>query len=195
MTDTTSRTTERSARTLATAKIVAVVTGLIGILLAVAAPLLPVTYTDTEIKWPQASSADAAPTVDNIAAPNVAFNPLSMDVAVPCSLAALLPEDGGVLLSTVPKTGLEARRVGLFITATHDNLLVTQRGAVFVGAATAAQASADRRIVVHADTSGTRGAIEGLPTEDATFDIRDSNMRPQIIGVYTDLPTTAPTAG
>lgn len=196
MTDTTSSTTERSARTLATAKIVAVVTGLIGILLAAAAPLLPVTYTDTEISWPQAASAGAPPTVANIAAPNVAFNPLSMDVAVPCSLASLLPEDGGVLLSTVPKTGLEARQVGLFITATHDNLLVTQRGAVLLSVPrAAAQASADCTIVVHADTSGTRGAIEGLPIEDATFDIQDSNMRPQIIGVYTDLPATAPTDG
>ncbi|MGB3696863.1 MAG: arabinosyltransferase domain-containing protein [Gordonia sp. (in: high G+C Gram-positive bacteria)] len=183
-------------RAVAVAKVVAVVAGLIGIAAAVAAPFLPVTYTDPEIRWPQASVAGAEPTVTNVAAPNVAFNPLSLDAAVPCSLAALLPADGGVLLSTVPKTGVDARKVGLFVTATHDNLLVTQRNAVLMTVPRApAQASADCRIVIHADTSGIRGGVEGFAAQDASFDVSDPNARPQIIGVYTDLPATAPTAG
>ncbi|MGB3603624.1 MAG: arabinosyltransferase domain-containing protein [Gordonia sp. (in: high G+C Gram-positive bacteria)] len=184
-----------TSRKIAIAKRTAVVAGLIGMLLALAAPFLPVTYTNPVITWPQAN-AQGVPTVDNIAAPNVAFNPLAMDVAVPCSLATLLPADGGVLLSTVPKTGAEARQVGLFVSATHDNLLVTQRNAVLMVVPRAqAQASSDCRIAVHADTSGTRGSVEGLPGQDATFDIPSSNARPQIIGVYTDLPATAPTEG
>ncbi|ALG84936.1 arabinosyltransferase domain-containing protein [Gordonia phthalatica] len=196
MTDPTPNTTERSARTVVIAKTVAVVTGLLGILLALAAPLLPVTYTNAEIVWPQAASVDAAPTVENVVAPNVSYNPTSMDVSVPCSLASLLPENGGVLLSTVPKNGLNARQVGLFITATHDNILVTQRNAVLLAMPrAAAQSSPDCRIVVHADTTGTRGSVEGIPLDNATFDLPDSNARPQIIGVYTDLPKTAPIEG
>ena len=196
MTDPTPSTESRSVRTTTIAKTVAVVTGLIGILLALAAPLLPVTYTNAEIVWPQAATADADPTVENVVAPNVSYNPTAMDVSVPCSLASLLPEDGGVLLSTVPKSGLNARQVGLFITATHDNLLVTQRNAVLLSVPRAqAQTSSDCRIVVHADTTGTRGSVEGITVDNGTFDLPDSNARPQIIGVYTDLPKTAPTEG
>ncbi|MBM7368907.1 arabinosyltransferase domain-containing protein [Gordonia hydrophobica] len=196
MTDPTPRTTERSARTTAVAKTVAIVTGLIGILLALAAPLLPVTYTNAEIVWPQATSEGAAPTVENVVAPNVSFNPTSMDVTVPCSLAAALPENGGVLLSTVPKTGLNARQVGLFITATHDNILVTERNSVLLTVPRAqAQGSTDCRIVVHADTTGTRGGVEGITVEHGTFEIANPDARPQIIGVYTDLPKTTPTEG
>ncbi|EGD53512.1 arabinosyltransferase domain-containing protein [Gordonia neofelifaecis] len=196
MTELPSQTRGPSARTVKAAKIVAVVAGAVGILLAVASPFLPVTYTKAEIAWPQASASSSAPVVENIAAPNVSFNPVSMDVAVPCSLATLLPADGGVLLSTVPKTGVDARKVGLFINATHDNLLVSQRNAVLLSIPRdQAQRNPDCRIVVHADTTGTRGGVEGMDLPDASFDIRDPNARPQIIGVYTDLPSSAPTAG
>lgn len=185
-----------SPRTVRIARIVAVVAGAIGILLALASPFLPVTYAKTEITWPQATSSTSAPTVANIAAPNVSYNPVSMDATVPCSLASLLPADGGVLLSTVPKSGVDARKVGLFISATHDNLLVTQRNAVLMTIPREqAQRTPECRIVVHADTAGTRGEVEGLTVPDSAFDIRDPNARPQIIGVYTDLPATAPTAG
>ncbi|MEE3852219.1 arabinosyltransferase domain-containing protein [Gordonia sp. LSe1-13] len=182
-------------RTVRVAKIVAIVAGAIGVLLAVVAPFLPVSYTKAELQWPQPTTG----AVENIAAPNVAYVPVSMDISVPCSLAAELPADGGVLLSTVPENGAEASTVGLFVRATADRLLVTQRNAVLLNVSRDdAQQAADCRIVIAADTSGTRGAVEGfVPAggEPATFDIADPNMRPQIIGVYTDLPPDVPTEG
>lgn len=174
------------------AKLVAVVAGAIGVLLALAAPFLPVTYTKAELNWPQQGS------VQNVAAPNVSYVPVSMDIAVPCTLAADLPAAGGVLLSTVPENGAEAGKVGLFIRATEQRLIVTQRNAVLLSVPRAqAQDNPGCRVVIHADTSGTRGAVEGLAPEAGvtTFDLRDPNARPQIIGVYTDLPPGASTEG
>ncbi|QMT03674.1 arabinosyltransferase [Gordonia jinghuaiqii] len=169
------------------------VAGAIGILLALLSPFLPVDYTKAELTWPQQGS------VANVAAPNVSFVPVSMDVAVPCALGASLPSGGGVLLSTVPEGGTEASKVGLFIRATADSLQVVQRNVVLLNTPrAAAQASADCRIVVHADTTGARGAIEGLPdNSDAqhSFDLRDPNARPQIIGVYSSLPSNVSTEG
>ncbi|WP_084638023.1 arabinosyltransferase domain-containing protein [Gordonia shandongensis] len=182
--------------TVAIARTVAVVAGLIGILLAVAAPFLPVSYTKAEINWPQPSAAGGAPVVENVAAPNVSFNPVAMDVRVPTRLAARLPADGGVLLSTVPENGVEARKVGLFVTATHDNILVTQRNTVLLSMPRERAQAGDGVITIHADTSGTRGEVTGAPTDgDPTFRIDDSDARPQIIGVYTDLPASTPTDG
>ncbi|MGV9709683.1 arabinosyltransferase domain-containing protein [Gordonia sp. NPDC003424] len=175
------------------AKIVAVVAGAIGVLLALAAPFLPVSYTKTELVWPQSGG------IENVAAPNVAFVPVSMDITVPCRLAADLPAGGGVLLSTVPENGAEAGTVGLFIRATTDRLLVTQRNAVLISVPRAdAQRNPDCRIVIHADRTGSRGSVDGFATDGGAppgFRLDDPNARPQIIGVYTDLPKTASTEG
>lgn len=176
-------------RKIRIAKIVAVVAGLLGVLLAIAAPFLPVSYTKTELVWPQAGG------IENVAAPNVSYVPVSMDITVPCRLAADLPASGGVLLSTVPENGAEAGKVGLFIRATNDRLLVTQRNAVLISAPRAElQRNPDCRIVIGADTTGTHGSIDGVP-DGAQFRLDDPNSRPQIIGVYTDLPKTASAEG
>ncbi|GAA3707187.1 arabinosyltransferase domain-containing protein [Gordonia hankookensis] len=182
------------SRTIRIAKIVAIVAGALGVLLAIAAPFLPVTYTKTELQWPQPSN----PVVENVAAPNVSYAPVSMDISVPCRLAADLPPSGGVLLSTVPENGAEAGTVGLFVRATHDRLLVTQRNAVLLNVPRAdAQQNAQCRVVIHADTSGSRGEVEGVDPDAGTqsFRLDDPNARPQIIGVYTDLPKDVSTEG
>ncbi|WLP92732.1 arabinosyltransferase domain-containing protein [Gordonia sp. NB41Y] len=180
-------------RTVRIAKIVAVVTGLIGIVLAVAMPLLPVSYTKATITWPQAGQ------VRNVVAPNVSYTPVAMDITVPCALAADLPAGGGVLLSTVPESGVDAGKVGLFVRATSDRLLVTQRNVVLLSVPRAdAQRAAGCVVAISADTSGIRGEIRGLSTDGGappSFAVDDPNARPQIIGVYTDLPETANAEG
>ncbi|GAA1480067.1 arabinosyltransferase domain-containing protein [Gordonia sinesedis] len=184
-----------AGRRLRIARIVAVVAGLVGIVLALASPFLPVDYTKAELTWPQQNS------IGNVAAPNVSFTPVSMDVSVPCRLGATLPESGGVLLSTVPTGGVDARKVGLFVQATRDSLQVTQRNVVLLSTPRGpAQAAPDCRIVITADTQGSSGQFENLPAGtdgDAltSFDLRDPNARPQIIGVYSDLPPNTPTDG
>ncbi len=113
------------SRRIRIARIVAVVAGLIGIVLALAMAVLPVTYTKVQIKWPQPTSQNASG-VENILAPNVSYTPTNLDLSVPCRLAADLPARGGVLVSTVPENGAEAGKVGLFVRATTDRLLVAQ---------------------------------------------------------------------
>lgn len=148
------------SRRIRIARIVAVVAGLIGIVLALAMAVLPVTYTKVQIKWPQPTSQNASG-VENILAPNVSYTPTNLDLSVPCRLAADLPARGGVLVSTVPENGVEAGKVGLFVRATTDRLLVAQRNAVLLNVPRAqAQSTPDCTIVIHADTSGIRGEIQ-----------------------------------
>lgn len=184
-------------RTVRIAKIVAVVAGVLGVLMAVAMPFLPVTFTKVQINWPQ-TGPDGAAQVQNVVAPNASYSATAMDITVPCRLAADLPAGGGVLLSTVPENGAEAGKVGLFVRATSDRLLLTQRNAVLLNVPRdAAQRAADCRVVYSVDTDGIRGEVTGMDASvgQTSFTVDDLNQRPQIIGVYTSLPADADASG
>jgi arabinosyltransferase B len=183
-------------------RIGAVVFGLLGMLLAVGTPLLPVNQTTAELRWPQGDA------VGNVSAPLVSFVPIDMDVAAPCALARALPASGGVLLSTLPEGGQDAAARALFIRATADALVVTDRDVVILSAPRdTAQDNPDCRILFHADGSGVSarfaagpGSASDAPVltgDDAqsSFTVPDQQMRPQIVGIYTDLPAETPRDG
>lgn len=174
-----------------TVKIVAVVTGLLGFLLALATPLLPVNQTTAELSWPQND------TVSDVAAPLVSYVPIDMDLTVPCSLGRELPAAGGVLVSTIPAGGQDASARGLFVRATEDTLTVTDRDVVILNTdRTAAQNNPDCRILFHADGTQVTASFAGLTGEGQhTFSVPDQEMRPQIVGIYSDLPASAPRDG
>ncbi|HEY9312970.1 arabinosyltransferase domain-containing protein [Williamsia sp.] len=172
-------------------KIVAVVTGLIGFLLACLSPLMPVNQTTAQLNWPQDNQ------VVNVAAPLVSFVPTDVRVSVPCTSAAELPSRGGVLLSTLPVGGQDATSRGLFIRATSDSITVTDRDVVLLTADRAvAQANPDCRINFNADGERAYGDIVDGGTEgQLSFDVPDPNLRPQIVGVFTELPDGASPEG
>ena len=173
-------------------KIAAVVTGLLGFLAAVLTPLLPVNQTTAELRWPQGD------TVSDVAAPLVSYVPIDMDMTVPCVLAARLPANGGVLLSTIPEQGQDSAARGLFVRATADTLTVTDRDVVILSTPrAAAQSNPGCRIILHADGHGVQARFEnaGASTGLTTFTTDDHEMRPQIVGVYSDLPADAPRDG
>ncbi|MFT4043535.1 MAG: arabinosyltransferase domain-containing protein [Gordonia sp. (in: high G+C Gram-positive bacteria)] len=180
-------------RNIRVVKIVAVVAGLIGVLIALSTPFLPVSGTKVELNWPQHNS------LGNVSAASVTFAPVSMDLSVPCALGKSLPAAGGVIVSTVPSSGAEANKVGLFVRATRDSLQMSQRNIVLLSAPRAiAENTPGCRIVIHADGQGATGSFENLPADDNalhSFDLRDVTARPQIIGVYSELPASAPRTG
>ena len=186
-------------------KIGAVLTGLLGFLLAVVTPLLPVDQTTAEINWPQGHQ------VSDVAAPLVSFVPIDVDVAVPCSLAADLGTGGGMLLSTLPAGGQKASARALFIRATTDSLVVTDRDVVILTTPRlAAQSNPNCRILFYADGTGAYARIADGPgsathapelpvaansAAQHHFSVPDHQMRPQIVGIYTDLPASTPRDG
>ncbi|MDL9937654.1 arabinosyltransferase domain-containing protein [Gordonia sp. ABSL1-1] len=156
--------------------------------MALATPLLPVNQTTAELNWPQGDG------VSNVAAPLVSYVPIDMDVAVPCALATQLPPAGGVLLSTIPAQGADAAARGLFIVATPDTITVTDRDVVILDTPRRqAQSNPDCRIAIRADGDGVTAKIEAPGSDTGRHDFRnpDQEMRPQVVGVYTDLPSGA----
>ena len=89
-----------------TARLTAIVAGLVGAALAIATPLLPVKQTTAQLNWPQNG------VMQSVDAPLIGYVATDLTITVPCSAAAGLagPQNRGrtVLLSTVPKQAPKA---------------------------------------------------------------------------------------
>src|SRR5277367_2462877 len=107
------------------ARIVAVVAGLLGALLAIATPLLPVKQTTAQLNWPQNG------VLGSVEAPLIGYVATDLNISIPCQAAAGLggPGDSSktVLLSTVPKQAPKAVDRGLLIERANDDLVLVVR--------------------------------------------------------------------
>ncbi len=173
---------------------VATIAGLLGFVLSVATPLLPVVQTTAMLNWPQNGQ------MSSVTAPLISLTPVDVTATVPCSVVRGLPPGGGVVLSTAPKNGKDAALNALFVVATSQRVDVTDRNVVIASvprdqAAGAAGAPGCSSIEITSTLAGTFATFVGL-TDQAGKPVRggfaDPNLRPQIVGVFTDLTGPAP---
>ena len=169
---------------------VATIAGLIGFVLSVATPLLPVVQTTATLNWPQNGQ------LNSLTAPPISLTPVDVTATVPCSVVRALPPEGGVVLSTAPKKGKDAALNGLFVVASSKRVDVTDRNVV-IASVTRDQAASPRcqRIEITSTKAGAFATFVGL-TDPAGKPVGggfpDPNLRPQIVGVFTDLTGPAP---
>ncbi|MBW0014391.1 arabinosyltransferase domain-containing protein [Mycobacterium sp.] len=169
---------------------VATVAGLLGFVLSVATPLLPVVQTTAMLNWPQNGQ------LNSVTAPLISLTPVDVTASVPCSVVDGLPPDGGVVLSTAPKKGKDAALNALFVVASSQRVDVTDRNVV-IASVTRDQAASPQcqHIDITSTRAGTFATFVGL-TDPAGKPVRggfaDPNLRPQIVGVFTDLTGPAP---
>ena len=177
------------------ARVVATVAGLLGALLAIITPLLPVTQTTAQLNWPQNGA------FESVDAPLIGYVATDLNVTVPCQAAAGLNAGKTVLLSTVPKQAPKAVDRGLLIQRANDDLVLVVRNVPVVSAPLSQVLSpACQRLTftAHADrviaefvglTQGPNAEHPGAPLrgEKSGYD-----FRPQIVGVFTDLAGPAP---
>ncbi|MDX2356852.1 arabinosyltransferase domain-containing protein [Dietzia sp. PP-33] len=173
--------------------IAAAVSGLIGIFLAIIVPLLPVTQTTSTISWPESG------TMEPVTAPLVAYYPLDIAVDVPCSAVAELRDQGredGVLVSTAPRqAGEDAGARALMVSVAGPAVEVRSRNALIASAPTDAVAApgACSSIRVVADSGSIGAEFVGLEVDGQAAAGRvDEDLRPQVVGVFTDLQGPAP---
>ena len=102
---------------------VATIAGLIGFVLSVATPLLPVVQTTATLNWPQNGQ------LNDVTAPLITQVPVSMTVTVPCDVIRSMPPNGGTVLSTAPRRGKEAALAALFVNVTPQRVDITDRNA------------------------------------------------------------------
>ena len=182
-----------------TARIVAIVAGLLGAALALATPLLPVNQTTAQLNWPQNG------VLQSVNAPLIGYVATDLNITVPCQTAAGLagPENAGrtVLLSTVPKQAPKAVDRGLLIERVNNDLLVIVRNTPVVSAPLNQVLSPECQrltFTAHADkvTGEFVGLVQGPDSDDPGEPLRGErsgyDFRPQIVGVFTDLAGPAP---
>ena len=169
---------------------VATIAGLIGFVLSVATPLLPVVQTTATLNWPQNGQ------LNSVTAPLISLTPVDVTATVPCSVVRALPPDGGVVLSTAPKKGKDAALNGLFVVANSKRVDVTDRNVVIASVPRdQAESPQCQRIEITSTQAGAFATFVGL-SDPAGKPVRggfpDPNLRPQIVGVFTDLTGPAP---
>jgi arabinosyltransferase C len=178
-----------------TARLIAIVAGLLGALLALATPLLPVTQTTANLNWPQNG------VLQSVDAPLIGYVATDLEITIPCSAAAGLAGPRNVLLSTVPKQAPKAVDRGLLIERVGDDLLVIVRNTPVVSAPLNQVLSpACQRLTFSAHADKVTGEFVGLVTgpdaDDPGKPLRGErggyDFRPQIVGVFTDLTGPAP---
>ena len=181
------------------ARIVAVVAGLLGALLAIATPLLPVKQTTAQLNWPQNG------VLGSVEAPLIGYVATDLNISIPCQAAAGLagPADSGktVLLSTVPKQAPKAVDRGLLIERANDDLVLVVRNVPLVVAPISQVLSdACQKLVFTAHADRVVGEFVGLtqgpnaehPGAALRGERSGYDFRPQIVGVFTDLSGPAP---
>lgn len=192
-----------------TARLVAVIAGLLGAALAILTPLLPVKQTTAQLNWPQNG------VLNSVTAPLIGYVATDLTITVPCRTAAGLVgpssdvagrtapgnTDKTVLLSTVPKQAPKAVDRGLLIQRANDDLVVVVRNTPVVVAPMSqvlSPACQKLTFTAHADkvTGEFVGLTKGPDSDDPGAPLRGErggyDFRPQIVGVFTDLSGPAP---
>ena len=185
---------------------VATIAGLVGFVLAVLTPLLPVVQTTATLNWPQNGQ------LNNVTAPLISLTPVSVTATVPCEVLRGMPPQGGMVLGLAPQKGRDASLNSLFVTVNSQRVDVTDRNVVIASVPrTQLATAACQRLEITSSEAGTFATFVGLapttPTEQAAgqqedsaqtgySDLRsgfkDPNLRPGIVGVFSDLTGPAP---
>ena len=111
------------------ARWVATIAGLLGFVMAVAVPLLPVTQTTATLNWPQQGQ------LANVTAPLISQAPVSLTATVPCDVVRDMPADGGLVLGTAPAQGRDAALNAMLVTVSEDRVDAIVRGLFACGVA------------------------------------------------------------
>ena len=202
MTATLTANTADSAREVTAIRWLAVIAGLVGFVLSVLTPFLPVVQTTATLNWPQNGR------LGNVTAPLISLTAVSVTATVPCDVIRSMPAAGGLVLGLAPPKGKDAALNSLFLTATSQRVDITDRNVVVASVPRAqVNSPACKRIEITSSEAGTFATFVGLPPAAVNPDLEDSaqtgyadlrsgfkdpNLRPGIVGVFTELTGPAP---
>lgn len=182
--------TRNADKDVALARWVAMIAGLVGVVLSVATPLLPVVQTTATLNWPQGGQ------LSDVTAPLITQTPVTMTATIPCQVIRDLPPSGGLVLGTAPAKGKEAALNALLVNVTSQRVDITDRNVVVASVTRQKVVGPDcRRIEITSSEAGTFATFVGLKQADGSpqrTGFADPNLRPAIVGVFTDLTGPAP---
>ncbi len=188
-------------------RIMATVAGLLGFVLAILTPLLPVVQTTATLNWPQNGQ------LKSVTAPLISLTPVSMNATVPCEVIRAMPPGGGMVFGLAPQKAKNAALDSLSVTVDSQRVNITDRNVVVASVPRAqVQAAGCQRIEITSTDEGTFAQFVGVPPsadyqdlddeekekspqtgyDDLRSGFADPNLRPGVVGVFTDLSGPAP---
>ncbi|WP_280344406.1 arabinosyltransferase domain-containing protein [Nocardia neocaledoniensis] len=175
----------RSDRAFTRYRLIALVCGLLGFVLALLTPLLPVRQDRASLDWPQAGAT-------SVEAPLVSYVPQQLDARLPCTMLGGLPETGTTtVVSTIPVASGQSAK-GLTVTV-RDGVLGVQARDVPMLSAPLAEIGNCEAISITSTIGATTVEFLGVTRQDGS-PFRNTvtvDKRPQIVGVFTDLDEAA----
>ncbi|MFF7938154.1 arabinosyltransferase domain-containing protein [Nocardia gamkensis] len=171
---------DRSSRAFTRIRLIALLSGLLGFLLALLTPILPVRQDRASVDWPEPGAA-------SVAAPLVSYEPLRLRATLPCSLVSELAA-GGTVLSTVPVASGQAATKGLVVSVADGVLSAVLRDIPLLSAPLAEVGSC-ATIGIESNAAATTLELTGVTRQDGTpfRTTIDRDVRPQLVGMFTDL--------
>ncbi|MBE9374512.1 arabinosyltransferase domain-containing protein [Saccharopolyspora sp. HNM0983] len=158
----------------------ATIFGLVGAVLALLVPFLPVNHDVGTLKWPTEQGTRS------VSAPLVSYSPLWLESETPCSAARSLDArtDGpATLLSTNPPSSDYGSLTGLGLQVDGGQAVLLSQGQQV---ATEALPPGDCSIALRADAEGTTATIDGTEWVEMRGD-----QRPQLTGIFSELDAAA----
>ncbi|GAB2740609.1 arabinosyltransferase domain-containing protein [Salinifilum aidingensis] len=156
--------------------LLATLLGLLGALLSLAVPFMPVNHEITTLKWPTAEGTKA------VSAPLVSYQPVWLKFDMSCETARSLDArtpGTGTLLATNPPNSDYGKLTGLNLEISNGQLSLLTAGER-VGSADLP--AGDCAISIDSDGSSTTASVG-----DAQLAQLNGDQRPQVTGVYSDL--------
>ena len=162
-------------------KNVAIISGLLGFVLFVLTPFLPVNQTQSSFSWPQGDS------LTSVNAPLVSYAPERLDIELPVEESlAVLREGQSLILSTLPSDSTDATSRGLFVRSWDGGIDVVVRNQVPLEL-TEAEVQRLPDDAVLTITSTEEETVAEIPGTGHEGTIDDEDVRPQVTGIYTEL--------
>ncbi|QIS07342.1 arabinosyltransferase [Nocardia brasiliensis] len=180
---------ERGTKDAGRLRLLAIVSGLVAVLAAVSLPFLPVRQDQASVSWPQAAA------VTSVTAPLITYAPMNLTAEVPCAAFDALADTGGVVLSTIPRQSPELERYGLVVKVVADTadrpgrVDVVSRNMLLWSSSLSAVRNGNCAIAIEMSMPRSTVSVRGLDDAGKVF---DSDVRPQVVGVFSELTGAAP---
>lgn len=170
-------------------RLIAVVAGLLGALLAIAVPFLPVHMEAASIAWPQAGS------LNSVEAPLVSYAPIQLSAQIPCAALTALADNGGVAMSTIPRQSADMEKYGFVAKVVPDaadrpgRVDIVSRGTLLFSGTLESVRDRDCALAVAISSTRAAASVAGIDSPGTEI---SSDLRPQVVGVFTDLTGAVP---
>ncbi|ANE02936.1 arabinosyltransferase domain-containing protein [Corynebacterium crudilactis] len=167
-------------------KKLAITSGLLGLLMFILLPFLPVNQVQSSLSWPQQGE------IASVNAPLISYAPQSMDASIPVAALDSLRDNQTLVMGTLPLDSTDATNRGLFVRTIDGNLDVIVRGEVLLDLSPTQvdRLPNDAVLEISSTEEITSAEITGTNFSGET----EGDERPQVTGVYTELvddPSTA----